>query len=620
MLKSLKYKVTFLSTGKTLLQNLTFQNGFGAIVGPNESGKSMIVEMIRYALFGTAALRGPLSDYEELEVELFLSIKDHDYKITRSLKSCFLYGKNERGYLPVAVGSKPVNLKVVQVLGFGMDVFDVSCVTLQGEVERLGSMRPADRKRMVDSVIGMSVIEDLGKLANDEANQHNRDAVNIEANLRKPEAPEKPEDYVENSRDLWYKALQAKSNYDNLSGKLSITMMEPIEPEKCDLFTLENLELLQHEYLLVHNKIRDLDAKISMIQPTSYTKAELSDMLEEHRKLESNDHVANVITQYSREIDNLKEHLLVCPKCDHKFHADDDRISVLEESISELQKELVTVSLEPVLSIAKIRLEMERIEQHTVWDVLVAERGKYRMMLTELYDHSDEIAERQRYDNELLRYKQDTERYIAWKESYDKNYAQLLELEVQVANFQNVVSLYERCSAYEERRSAFELESYRYSEAMVRVTELKQESEDWKRAKDALLDLRIKIKQHLLPSLNTWSSRLLSLMTNGTRSNITVDENFDILVDGQNLSTLSGSGKAVANLALRIGLGQVLTNGVLSLFIGDEIDASMDKDRAENTANTLQTLKDYVSQILLVTHKLPAADYYIELSTSNEPE
>ena len=64
---------------------------------------------------------------------------------------------------------------------------------------------------------------------------------------------------------------------------------------------------------------------------------------------------------------------------------------------------------------------------------------------------------------------------------------------------------------------------------------------------------------------------------------------------------------------MRIGLGQVLTNNVLSLFVGDEIDSSLDKDRAENTANTLQALKTRISQILLVTHKRPSADYYVEV-------
>jgi DNA repair exonuclease SbcCD ATPase subunit len=102
-------------------------------------------------------------------------------------------------------------------------------------------------------------------------------------------------------------------------------------------------------------------------------------------------------------------------------------------------------------------------------------------------------------------------------------------------------------------------------------------------------------------------------MTGGQRQLVTCDEDFNITVDGQEINTLSGSGKAVANLALRIGLGQVLTNNVLSLFMGDEIDASMDKHRAEKTTSVLWTLKDRISQLLLVSHKFPAADYYIEL-------
>lgn len=83
------------------------------------------------------------------------------------------------------------------------------------------------------------------------------------------------------------------------------------------------------------------------------------------------------------------------------------------------------------------------------------------------------------------------------------------------------------------------------------------------------------------------------------------------MVDGQPLGTLSSSGKACANLALRIGLGQVLTNNVLSLFIGDEIDASMDDDRAEFTHVSLQSLVLRISQIILITHKVPTADHVV---------
>ena len=87
-----------------------------------------------------------------------------------------------------------------------------------------------------------------------------------------------------------------------------------------------------------------------------------------------------------------------------------------------------------------------------------------------------------------------------------------------------------------------------------------------------------------------------------------------MVVDGQPLDTLSGSGKAVANLALRLGLGQVLTNNVFSVFVGDEIDASMDDTRAGNLGECIRTLSTKISQIVLITHKSHGdADWCVNL-------
>lgn len=127
--------------------------------------------------------------------------------------------------------------------------------------------------------------------------------------------------------------------------------------------------------------------------------------------------------------------------------------------------------------------------------------------------------------------------------------------------------------------------------------------------------LRGLVKQHLIPSLNRVASHLITGMTGGERQSIVIDEDFDVTVDGQPVDTLSGSGKAVANLALRLGLGQVLTNKVFSIFIGDEIDASLDQDRSENCATTLRAVKDRLSQVILISHKSMPADYCI----STEP-
>src|ERR1700756_4730075 len=103
-------------------------------------------------------------------------------------------------------------------------------------------------------------------------------------------------------------------------------------------------------------------------------------------------------------------------------------------------------------------------------------------------------------------------------------------------------------------------------------------------------------------------------MTGGKRNKIEISEEFEIKVDGQPLNTLSGSGKAAANLAVRIGLGQVLTNKVFSVFMGDEIDAAMDAERAGFPPGCLGGVTSTIKQVVLVSHKEHEADQQIRIA------
>jgi DNA repair protein SbcC/Rad50 len=58
------------------------------------------------------------------------------------------------------------------------------------------------------------------------------------------------------------------------------------------------------------------------------------------------------------------------------------------------------------------------------------------------------------------------------------------------------------------------------------------------------------------PEPQQGASHLLSQMTGVQRSAIQVEEEFNVIADGRRLETLSGSGKACADPALRIGLGR----------------------------------------------------------------
>ncbi|MWR12203.1 hypothetical protein, partial [Escherichia coli] len=141
---------------------------------------------------------------------------------------------------------------------------------------------------------------------------------------------------------------------------------------------------------------------------------------------------------------------------------------------------------------------------------------------------------------------------------------------------------------YETALAAWQTAKEAHDRLAALIAEKAEAAEEHRKVRQVLAVLRGKIKQHVLPSLNLVSSQLLRQMTGGQRNLVVIDDDFEITVDGQALDTLSGSGKAVANLSLRIALGQVLTHRVLSLMLADEIDASMDAFRAEKTADVLR--------------------------------
>lgn len=267
MLTSLAYSNVFPRTGRTLEGDIQFQKGLGAITGPNESGKSFIIEMVRFSLFGSAALRGRAEDYRKLTAELAFALKGQTYRVVRKGTNATLF----RGTEEIAVGVRPVNSKILQILGFGLEVFDIACIANQGEIEKLGSMRPGDRKRMVDSLIGLTVIEQLGRWANDEALGLTREADAIERTLVEPTKPLEPAGYrpsVELATAV--DQLQAfQRELDALEGWLSHRLSEPMEPQ-CQIgWTAAELRELMLEQMRQEADEAALRSRLASLPPPS---------------------------------------------------------------------------------------------------------------------------------------------------------------------------------------------------------------------------------------------------------------------------------------------------------------------------------------------------------------
>ncbi|WP_157385582.1 AAA family ATPase [Mesorhizobium sp. STM 4661] len=680
MLKNLTYSVTFPSTGRTLAETVEFKAGFGAITGPNESGKSFIIEMIRWLFFGTAALRGTVPDYKKLTGELTFTIRDVDYRVWRTITQAKVF----RGKEQIAVGTKLVNAKIVELLTFGMDVFDIANVANQGDLEKLGSMKPTERKRMVDSVIGLGVIEDLAKSAGDEALALGRRADDLKSSLYEPPEPVLPENYrpakeiladLDSIRNL-------KTEFDQLQGWLSVERVPPVKPvSKIDMpldvirSMLDGQNETKAQHLALAIQLDNLPA------PSPYSEEQLSKVCIQISDYDKWQELVRFRAQYptpayTREqlaeadsaiVEYVNHQLLEnargklgelldhghheCPECEHRWPVEADAVEKMQAEIERLSQ-LPNSDLEPALTSAQVRVELHNIDhfesgispevvpeasrplltgsqvdEHRRANAAAAQRetlsatlASYAKRLADMPNYQVMLNNQGAHQALMVQFENDMINFEVWKAERADKLVRSVMLEASVAQLPSLYAAYEVSCAYEIQKGNYDELAERYRQATETIAYFSEQSGEWKKAKEALTTLRTMVKQHLVPSLNRVASHLIKQMTGGQRQKIEVDDDFNILVDDQSISTLSGSGKAVANLALRLGLGQVLTNNVFSLFMADEIDASMDKDRAENTSYTLQTLKTRISQILLVTHKYPQADYYVNLGETNEPE
>lgn len=674
MLKRIKYKNTFPSTGRTVEGDVTFEKGLGTITGPNEAGKSFILEMIRYAFFGSAALRGKAADYAKLDVTFWWD----DYRVERKRTNAKLYKKD----VELAVGITSVNKKIVEILGFGLDVFDVGNVANQGDLEKFGSMKPAERRRMVDSVIGLAIIDELARWAGEEAVQCVRQREALEGVLRKPEQPVKGDH--RDTATIKVEITEVEpfvQEFHEISGALKHTMEPPKQPKETVNLPSENLLVFVEKERARKAKIEGLKARLSALPKV---REDVSpQFLDEQEKawdaydrwqervqfLRQNSHPnqpREVINEWLAkwdeidlwekaeklrlQIEELEQHRVECPVCEAQFSLNSYEI----EKLSLDRKRLGAPAFKPTPPPHTRHTLKGMLDQWDDWDVVadqweavkdnveVHEPGLSRKEIHTLRAATaskverDQLAqtiqaleaskpdqdweamyrERLSYEHGMEQYRKELIQYRSWKEATVIMQARHKELEGKPQKLAQLQGELQQASTYENQMVVYEREKKVWDESMVQIEALKVDEQEWRKVKTALTNLRGLVKQHLVPSVNKVASHLIKSMTGGQRQSIVVDEDFDVMVDGQPLNTLSGSGKAVANLALRLALGQVLTNGVMPFFAGDEIDASMDSDRAENTSETLGALRNRLSQILLVTHKCPPADYYIKLGTT----
>lgn len=652
---------------------------------------SSVIEMIRFALFGTAALRRPASDYKKLDVELEFTVRDTDYRVSRSPKGAWLFKGDEQ----IAYGTTPVNGAIVGIFGYGLKVFDIANCCNQNQVMAFSDgMKPTERKALIDQTIGLAAIDELTKELGDEALSFSKELSFLSSRAVAPVEPEKPEPYlpVEDIRaamaDLREQANRravlinrlaqpaviepspvdpqlvmlgqsvdpegVKQQLESinktltmasiLAGRLGSEPVKPQEPTVVDLLghSLEDLNRSMEARI----RFNDITRRLAKMELPTMTPADTQaarahldlwnrfqqkqQLLKQgdtecphchgtfpnaHKALEHYQDVPDNVDRPVWTIDhlarqerlqgNVEEHaeltaqataahalfiqgdatlLAQWTQAQAESREYDKKLAAYEERLAAYEQDKVALAL---LNTTALRKQKEELEY-------------------DLKMYTDWSAKASRYEADLGLYKADQQARVEFTEA-------LAAIPDPAGDLHNLETLLMRTSAYETAYTNYTKQRGVFEADIAKMSELEASIADLKAGKTALVDLKARIKSHLLPSLNTVASLLLNEMTGGEMSKVELDEAFNITVDGFAIEALSGSGKAVANLALRLGLGQVLTNRVFSVFLGDELDASMDEQRAGYLMACLGRLRSQVSQILVVTHKQLSADHIIQL-------
>lgn len=585
MLNKLTLKNCFVHQDATF----EFHQGLTGITGANESGKSLVVEMIRYALFGSEALRGKSEDYRQVFVELEFSVGSDTYTVIRKGSKAELDGPRK------ATGTRPVNAAIIDLLGYDLKVFDVANACNQGDVEKLTDMRPAERKAMVDQTVGLNVLDKVISFCGEQGNALKREAAAFESALVKPTAPVKPEGYLPSEEiDLTTVETEAREFFQ-LQGLLATHPAAPCEPEPIDLPSLTDLRSLQEKRDNILQEMDELEARASRLDSEEYTEEQL----------------AAFETQWGqRSLWLQKKELLdqgenECPSCGHTWPLAGSQLDEYK-GINQVD--------EPEMSRREISLHRERLGNNAKIQTAADEICDLAELLRGYPDQSDSLQARRDYDAKVKTFEAAKCAYDDFNEHLATRQARFEELEGAEARLSLWQTKYSTARDYERDLARYNSDVALYEEALQKHALISEKSDKFLAARTAVQELKTRVKQHLLPPLNKVASQLLNQMTGGERFSVDVDPDFNINIDGQSVNTLSGSGKAVANLAVRIALGQILTSRTFSVFLADEIDASMDNERASYTAQALQRLKQTISQVVQVTHKHPETDYKIELT------
>ncbi|MFW9848158.1 MAG: AAA family ATPase [Candidatus Thorarchaeota archaeon] len=156
-------------------QEFIIHPGTTAIVGPNGSGKTSILEAIEFTLFRQVTRKEKkVPRVEDLirhgrkraivELEFKAPINRRMYRVRRSIHpgetNADLFEESENE--PFASGAKRVDDEIIKLVGMDRHAFSALTYVRQGEIDRLSRMTPKTRRTDLFNMMGLGIYDKTG--------------------------------------------------------------------------------------------------------------------------------------------------------------------------------------------------------------------------------------------------------------------------------------------------------------------------------------------------------------------------------------------------------------------------------------------------------------------------
>jgi exonuclease SbcC len=143
------------------------------ISGSNGAGKSSMLDAITWALFGQARTRDDAVinlQSETAEVSFIFEYETNRYRVTRAktsnkttLLEFHIQGASERWKPLTERTMRATEARIVEILRLDYETFINASFFLQGKADQFTQQRPADRKRILGSILGLEIWENYRK-------------------------------------------------------------------------------------------------------------------------------------------------------------------------------------------------------------------------------------------------------------------------------------------------------------------------------------------------------------------------------------------------------------------------------------------------------------------------